>query len=453
MTRALPLLCLALLLAAPGAPAQVVFEGAEAGLPGALSIREIPGPYPGLPGWQAEEGAAQIISVAAPEPPGSRGSVMLWIRIEETLQSGRDVDGFSTDMLHAPGVFRLSLDHRPDAVQIYWDWAAGAPEGWEMRTLLPELPGPGWVHLAFRWDAEEGTFDSYLNGTPVRLPRTPVDAWEAPEAAELELTAGPLAFAGLEVFDDAFEEDRLRSSVPSLYHGTLEHLLGARELGTADLAARKGALIYESALDGESSVDGWVMEGPGEVRFEDGWMTMSSRRPDGPEGHHVFWNPVDFPERFLAEWTIQPLSDYGLCIVFFAAGGAGGEDLFDASLQPREGVFARYTEGDVASYHISYYANTPFNPGRITANMRRNPGVFLVSNGPPGIPTGSTDIHTIRLMKDGGHVVLTVDDRIVIEYEDDGTRHGPVLGEGKIGLRQMQWMQARYRDFRVYELE
>lgn len=442
-----------ILLVAPGASAQVVFEGAAAGLPGDLPIREIPGPYPGLAGWQVEGTAAQVIRAAAPAPPAARGSVMLWIRIEETLQSGRDVDGFSTDILSAPGVFHLSLEHRPDALQIYWDWTAGAPEGWEMRTLLPGLPGPGWYHLAFRWDADEGYFDSYLNGTPVRLPRTPVDAWEAPEAADLEVAAGPLAFAGLEVLDVPFGEDQLRSFVPGLYHGTLEHLLGWRELGTMDLATRKGALIYESALDGESSVDDWVMEGPGEVRFEDGWMTMFSRRPDGPEGHHVIWSPVDFPDRFMAEWTIQPLSHYGLCIVFFAARGAGGEELFDASLHPREGVFAQYTEGDVASYHISYYANTPFNPGRITANMRRNPGVFLVSNGPPGIPPGSTEIHTIRLMKDGEHVVLTVDDRVVIDYTDGGNQHGPVLGDGKIGLRQMQWMRARYRDFRVYELD
>ncbi|MGH7577675.1 MAG: DUF1961 family protein, partial [Longimicrobiales bacterium] len=144
---------------------------------------------------------------------------------------------------------------------------------------------------------------------------------------------------------------------------------------------------------------------------------------------------------------------YGLCIVFFAARGAEGGDLFDDSLQPRNGVFSEYTRGDIASYHISYYANTPFNPGRITANLRRNPGEFLVSNGPPGIPPGLNEAHTIRLMKEGEHILLTVDDRIVIDYAGDGRRYGPILGEGRIGLRQMQWMQARYRDFRVYALE
>ncbi|MGH7577374.1 MAG: DUF1961 family protein, partial [Longimicrobiales bacterium] len=296
--------CLPLLFAVPGARAQLVAEGARAASPpGDLSIREIAGPHAGLTGWQAEGGAPTVVPLTAAGPLGARGSVLLWIRIDETLQTGRDVEGFATDILSAPGLFHLSLEHRPDVLQIYWRWTADAPEGWEMRTLLPELPGPGWYHLAFRWDAGEGFFDAYLNGTPVRLPGTRVEPWQAPEVRDLELTAGPLAFAGLEVRGRAFGEEQLRAAVPSPHHGAIADLLGWRELGMEDVSPRMGALIYESAMAGESDVDGWVMEGPGDVRFEDGWMTMFSRRPDGPEGHHVFWSPIDFPESFIAEWT------------------------------------------------------------------------------------------------------------------------------------------------------
>jgi hypothetical protein len=43
-------------------------------------------------------------------------------------------------------------------------------------------------------------------------------------------------------------------------------------------------------------------------------------------------------------------------------------------------------------------------------------------------------------------------DRVVIDYTDDGSGYGPPLGAGKIGLRQMQWTVAKYRDFRVHAL-
>lgn len=44
-------------------------------------------------------------------------------------------------------------------------------------------------------------------------------------------------------------------------------------------------------------------------------------------------------------------------------------------------------------------------------------------------------------------------DRKIIDWTDDGKEYGPVLGGGKIGLRQMQWTHFRYRNFKVWELE
>jgi len=178
-------------------------------------------------------------------------------------------------------------------------------------------------------------------------------------------------------------------------------------------------------------------------------MVMSSQQPTGPEGHIVHWCPAEVPKRFVADWDIQLRSPQGLCIVFFAAAGTHGEDIFSPELPKRTGAFTQYTRGAIDCYHISYIANTPNQPGRITSNMRRNAGFHLVANGPPGIAPGSQEVHGVRLIKDDAHVQLLVDGRVIIDFTDDGQQYGPVLGDGRIGFRQMQWTTAGYRALRI----
>ena len=113
------------------------------------------------------------------------------------------------------------------------------------------------------------------------------------------------------------------------------------------------------------------MEGPGLTEFDDGWMNMKSRQPEGENGHIVYWCPRDFPDRLVAEWEMQVLSKEGLCITFFAAEGRKGEDILSPTLPKRTGIFRQYTQGAINCYHISYFANTPSAPGRITSNMRK----------------------------------------------------------------------------------
>lgn len=217
--------------------------------------------------------------------------------------------------------------------------------------------------------------------------------------------------------------------------------------GQAD--AEGGNILYEAALSSSADVAGWRMEGPGEVSFKDGWMHMSAK---DKSWHHVFWCPVVFPERFVAEWEVQNLHpDEGLLIVFFAAEGLNGEDIFDPSLPARDGTFKYYTKDKIRSYHVSYYANNPKNPEREKAHLRKNNMFALVQTGEEGIPKTSTAIHKIRLVKDNAHIIFFVDGRRVIDWEDDGKTYGPVYGKGKIGFRQMQWSHFRYRNFRVWE--
>ena len=191
------------------------------------------------------------------------------------------------------------------------------------------------------------------------------------------------------------------------------------------------------------------MDGAGQLSFSGGWMEMSSPKA---KGHHVFWCPQDFPDQFMAEWQVQNRhTKRGLCIVFFAATGLNGEDIFAPSLSQRDGTFGQYTKGDLHNYHISYYANSPDQPGREIAHLRKNKGFYKVQTGEAGIPVDSKNIHTIQLIKDRGRIILHVDGRKVIDWTDDGIELGKILQEGKIGFRQMKWTQFAYRNFSVWE--
>jgi len=213
---------------------------------------------------------------------------------------------------------------------------------------------------------------------------------------------------------------------------------------------QKGSLVYSNTLADTSALRGWVMEGPGTLRFSDGWMEMQAQ---AEEWHHVLWCPEPFPDSFIAEWEVQNLdTDAGLLIVFFAAAGINGEDIFDPSLPPRDGTFSGYTKGRINSYHISYYANNPKNPARELAHLRKNSGFELVQTGTEGIPKASPAVHRARLIKDRGHILFFIDGRKIIDWRDDGKMHGPALGSGKIGFRQMQWSHFRYRNFNVWNL-
>lgn len=232
--------------------------------------------------------------------------------------------------------------------------------------------------------------------------------------------------------------------------GLLILLLIARALAVEG-EFTKGELLYESTMSTAESLKGWKMEGPGKVEFRDGWMHIFS-----PEEkmHHVYWCPETFPDSFVAEWEAQNMeTDAGLCIVFFAAKGENGEDIFDQRLPERNGTFKQYTRGKIVSYHISYYANAAHNPDRGHANLRKNNKFILVQEGKEGIPTKSRKIHKIRLVKSGPHIIMFVDDRKIIDWKDDGRTHGPALTSGKIGFRQMKWTHFRYRNFRVWALD
>ena len=119
-------------------------------------------------------------------------------------------------------------------------------------------------------------------------------------------------------------------------------------------------------------------------------------------------------------------------------------------LPHRDGTFSQYNRGRLNNYHISYYANTPKRPARPVALLRKNPGANVVHEGPAGIAADSEAIHRVRLLKDGARIRLWVDDRTIIDWTDNAQVLGQAYRAGKIALRQMQWTQFRYRNFKAW---
>lgn len=208
----------------------------------------------------------------------------------------------------------------------------------------------------------------------------------------------------------------------------------------------KGELLFENSFADGTAMQGWRMEGEATIEHKDGWMHIQS---PSEAGHHVFWCPEVFPTDFVAEWEVQNRHpEAGLCILFFSAAGLNGEALFHPALKPRSGIFEQYTKGDINNYHISYYANTPTQKDRPFSHLRKNKGFKKVQVGKPGIPSASTTVHKLRLIKHRGRIQLFLDDRSIIDWTDDNP-----LGVGMIGFRQMKWTQFAYRNFKVWSVK
>lgn len=412
-------------------------------------VSRTPGPLPGQSGYSAL--ASTTLTLPLDEELGPRGSLSFWFRTDRTYRSGPDQTRLEQPLVRIPDLASITFLHTPEQVSLLWRWNGIEDRGdVSLNVQLPGLPGPAWIHFAANWDADAGVFDVFLNGTPLRAPGTRIDSWEPGAGNRAEIHLDRFAISSFRADTDLLTEAEIRREVTPLYSGNLDGILGARDRGTFDAAPLVGDLIYEVTAEEDLLAD-WTLEGPGLLTFQDEWLRIRSERPDGPEGHAVLWYEKDLPDSFLAQWEMQLLKTEGLCIVFVGAKGRRGEDLFAPALQPRNGVFGQYINGDIDTYHISFYPNSPvMEPGRTTSNMRKNHGFLLVDNGPVGIPIGSRAIHRLTLLKEGPRLRLAVDGRLVIDFTDDGKQFGPRLKEGKFGLRQMQWTDARYRNFSIH---
>ncbi len=221
---------------------------------------------------------------------------------------------------------------------------------------------------------------------------------------------------------------------------------------------KKSEKIYENALSCERDIKGFLMEGSAKVYFENGKMRMKNMLDEslGQKSNFVFWCPENFPSDVIIEWDFRPVEEPGLAILFFSAKGSGGEDLFDASLSPRDGQYNQYHSGDINAFHVSYFRRKWEEERAFhTCNLRKSKGFHLVAQGADPIPNAddAKESYRMRVVKCGNEVQFFVDDLFIFNFIDDGKTYGPLLSGGKIGFRQMAPLIGEYSNLVVYKAE
>lgn len=222
------------------------------------------------------------------------------------------------------------------------------------------------------------------------------------------------------------------------------------------------AVTYRNPLAGPEDLTGWVAEGPVGVEHRDGGMVLFSTADPGAvaadghddHAHFVYWCPEVFAPEVQISWDFHPLAGDGLAMVFLAATGAAGEDLFDATLAPRTGFYPQYHSGDIAALHISYLRRKWDTERRFrTCNLRKSPGFHLVAQGadPLPCPTDADGHYRITITKRADEVSFAIDELTLFRWRDDGSA-GPPRGAGRIGFRQMSPLTAHYRNLEVHEI-
>ncbi len=217
-------------------------------------------------------------------------------------------------------------------------------------------------------------------------------------------------------------------------------------------------MTYRNPLAAPTDLTGWVAEGPVGIEHRDGGLMLSSTADEaaldaegrGEHAHFTFWCPEVFGADIEIAWDFRPLAGEGLAMLFFAATGVGGEDLFDPSLAPRTGHYPQYHSGDVSTLHVSYLRRKwPTERRFRTCNLRKSPGFQLVAQGadPLPAPENADGHYRVRVTKHGHDVAFAIDDLALFTYHDPEP-----LGGGRIGFRQMSPLVAHYRNLEVTPL-
>lgn len=219
----------------------------------------------------------------------------------------------------------------------------------------------------------------------------------------------------------------------------------------------KGELLYHNELISKRDLDDFIVEGSLKSSFESDRLVLeSSKDPDlhGDFAHWVMWCKKDFPDHIVIEWEFRPLQEPGLAMLFFAATGKQSEDIFSSHLPKRTGHYPEYHSGEINTFHLSYFRRKWAEERSFcTCNLRKSSGFHLVCQGADPIPS-TADVQTaykLQVVKYERIIQFSINDLVVLEWEDDGEMFGPLLTSGKIGFRQMAPLKASYRNFKVYK--
>ena len=214
-------------------------------------------------------------------------------------------------------------------------------------------------------------------------------------------------------------------------------------------------VLYSNPLTGPGDVADWVAEGPLVMGGGDDALKLWGSLDDGEFGDHAhwtFWCPVEFPDGVRISWEFLPLEEPGLAMLFFAANGHGGRDLFSPGLAPRTGYYPQSHSGDIDALHISYFRHKYESERAFrTCNLRKSAGFELVAQGADPLPPAgdAMDFYRLAVVKDGPRVAFSINGLPLFEWLDPS---GKVLGAGYLGFRQMAPLRAAYRNLAVEKL-
>lgn len=220
----------------------------------------------------------------------------------------------------------------------------------------------------------------------------------------------------------------------------------------------KNKILYQNPLAAPADIRDFVLEGSAETSFSQGALRLSSVMDpaQGQKANYVLWCPVEFPDNTEIRWEFSPISEPGLAILFFAARGRQGEDLFAETLKKRTGEYDQYHSGDINCLHVSYFRRMWATERCFhTSNLRKSRGFHLVTQGADPLPDvpDSKGFYSLRLIKQRERVAFWIEDLKIFDWLDAGMDTGPVLGGGKIGFRQMSPLVAEYRNLTVTAIE
>jgi len=221
---------------------------------------------------------------------------------------------------------------------------------------------------------------------------------------------------------------------------------------------RRGNLIYQNPLTSAENIRDFRLEGDARITFDSGRMRMQNAYPrDREKGLHanfVFWCPREFPDNIAVSWDFLPMTDAGLAMIWVAARGRNGEDIFDPALAKRDGNYPQYNRSDINALHTSYFRRNPKEITFRTCNLRKSYGFHLVCQGGDPLPDVKycQEPCRVEVIKAGPHLRFSMNDVVLFHWIDDGEQYGPVLHDGKIGFRQMAGLVAEYANLQVHEV-
>jgi len=433
----------------PGEP-QAVTAAGKAAMVRAPGARAVHCPA-GAALWGGEGGLIGSGSVRLGKIP-PRGTISFWVRLNRVIRHCPTGERVSGRIIHCEDLsIHLRENDNGVTVNVEGGNEIRRPKVRGLASFdLTHLRAGQWYHLAIRYDAPRGKWRLILNGVlqpepwffgPFRFRnltrKIEFNGLMAPQAGKAKparVALGPIRWRA-----GAAEPAEVLAELKAIKGWKIPPNRGEGVLEKAedfDAEALGGEVIFRESFDKPLDMDQWVLEGPARLKIRNARLEVHA------DQNCVLWLKKKLPRDFVAAWDVQPSRVDGLTIVFIAAMGlprrAGGpeRDLFDPTLAKRDGDFSQYIRGDIRCYHFSYYAGR-----RGSANMRKNPGFYMIGMGPDLIGSqmmqGRKGPFRVVVVRRGRRIECAVDGKRFLAFEDDGKTYGRMHGAGYFGLRQM----------------